>query len=88
MLINLLLFRDNVPTIAAANWPAESKLFEGESTAGPVPIMFADDIESSRSAIEANVRRGHQDLQRMMRMFLMPENILLEEALAIAKKPR
>jgi hypothetical protein len=77
-----------VPTIAAATWPVECKLFEGENTAGPVPTMFADDIESSRSAIEANSRRGHQDLQRMMRMFLMPENILLEEAQAITKKPR
>jgi hypothetical protein len=30
----------------------------------------------------------HSDLQRLMKMFIMPETIDMEEALALVKKPR
>jgi hypothetical protein len=82
------MFRDNVPTIGVATWPAEARLFAGEDTAGPVPTLFTEDIEAAREAIENNARRAHQDMQRLMRMFLMPELVNLEEALPLVKKPR
>jgi hypothetical protein len=77
-----------VPTVAVAAWPAEARLFNGEDTAGPVPTFFTDDIEAAREAVRDNVKRTHQDLQRLMKMFVMPETVSLEEAIAIVKKPR
>jgi hypothetical protein len=83
-----LLCRDNVPTIALTAWNVEAKLFNGDDTAGPVPTFFTDEIEAAKEAMMDNPRRLHQDLQRLMKMFIMPETVSLEEALAIIKKPR
>jgi hypothetical protein len=77
-----------VPTIGVATWPAEARLFAGEDTAGPVPTLFTEDIDAASEAIMGNARRAHQDMQRLMRMFLMPELVSLEEALPLIKKPR
>jgi hypothetical protein len=82
------MFSDNVPTIAAVAWPADARLFSGDDTGGPVPTFFTEDIEAAREAIAENLVRLHSDIQRLMKLFIMPENIDLQEALAIIKKPR
>jgi hypothetical protein len=88
ILIFFLLCRDNVPTIELATWSAEARLFNGDDTAGPVPTFFSDEMEAAKEAMMDNPRRVHQDLQRLMKMFIMPETVSLEEAIAIVKKPR
>jgi hypothetical protein len=82
------MFRDNVPTIAVASWPAETRLFSGDDTAGPIHTLFSEDIEATKEAISENLVRAHSDLQRLMKMFIMPETVDMEEALALVKKPR
>jgi hypothetical protein len=77
-----------VPTIAVASWPAETRLFSGDDTAGPIPTLFSEDIEAAREAITENLIRAHSDLQRLMKIFIMPETIDMEEAIAMVKKPR
>jgi hypothetical protein len=77
-----------VPVINLGQWPLEATLYEGEKTAGPVPTLFSEDPEASRSALEAGVVKAHQDYQRAAKCFLMPETINLAEAMAIVKKPR
>jgi hypothetical protein len=71
-----------------ASWPAESRLFSGEDTAGPVPTFFSEDIEAAKEAIAENIARVHLDLQRLMKLFIQPETVDLEDAAAIIKKPR
>jgi hypothetical protein len=45
-------------------------------------------MATSKEALAANPMRAHQDLQRAMKVFLMPELIDLEEALNLVKRPR
>jgi hypothetical protein len=77
-----------VPVIGLTSWEINTNMFDGDSTAGPVPALFAEDVEASREAVAANRVRTHQDLQRSMRIFLMPETVDLDEAEALIKKPR
>jgi hypothetical protein len=84
----ITLFRDNVPVIELMTWNVDSKLHDGEAAAGRVPTMFSEDIVASKSALEANPLRAHQDLQCALKIFLMPELVELEEALILVKKPR
>jgi hypothetical protein len=63
-------------------------MFNGELAAGPVPALFSEDEEASQEALLANPRKAHQDLQRAMKIFFMPELVELEEALTLVKKPR
>jgi hypothetical protein len=89
-IINKIIFnfRDNVPAIELATWSVDSKLHDGEAAAGPVPAVFSEDMDSTKEALAANPLRTHQDLQRAMRVFLMPELIDLDEAMSLVKKPR
>jgi hypothetical protein len=77
-----------VPVISLVTQGISTRLFDGEDTAGPVPALFAEDVEASRDAIRTNLQRTHQDLQRSMRIFIMPETLELDEAAALIKKPR
>jgi hypothetical protein len=63
-------------------------LFDGEAAAGPVPVIFSDEPEATATAIAANPAKAHYDIQKVARCFAMMENIRLDEALAIIKKPR
>ena len=63
-------------------------MFEGDQVAGPVPTLFAEEPESSMTAIKANPAKAFTDLQRMVRCFMMPETISEEEADSFVKKPR
>jgi hypothetical protein len=82
------VFRDNVPTIKLTSWEVTTRLFNGEAAAGPVPALFSEDITASLSALLENPQRAHQDIQRAMKSFFMPETVELEEALQLIKKPR
>jgi hypothetical protein len=59
--ISIILFccfyRDNVPTIELATWPMEASLFEGETTAGPLPVCFSEDPDSSVEALFMNTKK-------------------------------
>jgi hypothetical protein len=74
--------------VELATWPLEASLFDGDTAAGPVPLIFSEDPDSSRAALESNVAKAHADLQKVARCFYMPETIRLEDALNLVKKPR
>jgi hypothetical protein len=77
-----------VPTIELATWDVDAKLFDGGVAAGPVPTLFSEDAEATKEALKGNPQKAHQDLQRVMKSFFMPETVALEEALQLIKKPR
>ena len=35
--------RDNLPTVQLQTWELNANLYDGASTAGPVPTIFSDD---------------------------------------------
>jgi hypothetical protein len=82
------LCRDNVPTINLGFWEVGAKLFDGTIAAGPVPTLFSEDIPASKEALASSPQKAHQDLQRALKAFLMPESVELKEALALVKKSR
>jgi hypothetical protein len=77
-----------MPTISLATWNVDTKLFDGEVAAGPVPVLFSEEAEASLEALKSSPLRAHQDIQRALKVFLMPELVELEEAMALVKKPR
>jgi hypothetical protein len=83
-----LLCRDNVPTIELVSWDLEATLFDGDVAAGPVPVLFSEEPESTAAAVAANVAKAHYDVQKIARCFAMPETVRLEDALSLVKKPR
>jgi hypothetical protein len=80
--------RENVPVFSLATWEIWTRLFDSVSTAGPDLARFAEDMEASKETVRMNLQRTHQDLQRSMRIFLMPETLDLDEAAALVKKLR
>jgi hypothetical protein len=82
------MFSDNIPVVNLAEWQLDVSLFDGDVAAGPIPTLFADDPEATRTSLEAGAAKAHHDLQRIARCFFMPETIALEDAFQIVKKPR
>ena len=41
-LCNLLLYRDNIPTVVIAEWDLATELFSGDPLAGLVPTLFVE----------------------------------------------
>ena len=71
-----------------STWELGAVLFDGETTAGPVPTLFADNVEASKAALEAAPEKAHADYLKIARTFFMPETISMEDALSVVKKPR
>ena len=69
-------------------WDLKADLFDGESTAGPVPIFFAEEPDVAMVAMTANVARAHADIVKMAKVFCIPEGITMKEAVDVIKKPR
>ncbi len=42
---NHFCFRDRVPTVLVKEWPLVCTMFNGDSIMGPVPTLFAENIE-------------------------------------------
>ena len=82
------MFRDNVPTMMLSSWDLECSLYDGETTAGPVPTLFAEEVEVAKEAITADPSKAHSDYLKIARTFFMPETIGIEDAVAMVKKPR
>ena len=83
-----LIFRDNIPGLLLSSWDLEAALYDGETAAGPIPTLFAEDVEAAMEAVTSNPAKAHADLQKMAKVFFMPETANLEEAVSLIKKPR
>ena len=82
------MFRDNVPTIRVHTWPLAAMLFDNDILGGPVPTLFGDDDDTNLAAIQSDPSMAHWDLNKIARIFLMPESLDLQEAIQFLKKPR
>jgi hypothetical protein len=66
-LIHIIFIRDNVPVISLETWPLNCALFDGLSTAGPIPTLFSEDVAATLDNIRKNVQKSHHDIQRAMK---------------------
>ena len=65
-----------------------ANLFEGDVLAGLVPTLFADDPNSAERAITSDAAKAHRDINKINKVFMVPENIGLKDAVSLLKKPR
>jgi len=63
-------------------------MFDGDEAAGLIPTLFAEDIEAARTAINSDVIKAHYDVNKLNRVLIMPEHLLMREALQLLKKNR
>jgi hypothetical protein len=77
-----------MPIIELASWSLEATMFDGDEAAGPVPVLFSEDPESTKRGVASNLVKAHHDIQKVVRCFMMPETVRLEEATALIKRPR
>ena len=63
-------------------------LFDNDILGRPVPTLFGDDDDTILAAIQSDPSKAHWDLNKIARIFLMPESLDLQEAIQFLKKPR
>jgi hypothetical protein len=69
-------------------WPIKANMFDGDDVAGPVPLLFATNVDDGTTAVTANPDKAFKDLQRIYSKFFMPENIPASAAMAQLANPR
>jgi hypothetical protein len=69
-------------------WPIKANMFDGDDIAGPVPLLFATNVDDATTAVTANPDKAFKDLQRIYSKFFMPENIPASAAMAQLANPR
>ncbi len=69
-------------------WPIKANMFDREDVAGPVPLLFATNVDDATAAVTANPDKAFKDLQRIYSKFFMPENIPASAAMAQLANPR
>jgi hypothetical protein len=69
-------------------WPITANLFDGDTLAGPFPMLFAEDPDRAKQAMTDDPKLVFKDLSRIYKKFFVPENVTTREALSLVKKPR
>ncbi len=54
------LLRDRVPTYLVSEWDAVCTMWDGDAISGPVPTLYADNVEHAKKAIVADPAKAHQ----------------------------
>ena len=82
-----LLFRDNVPTIVLNQWEITADYLEDDLLDGVMPVLFADDVKAAEAAISEAPLTAKRDLERLAKMYFVPETLDLTQAEAVVRKP-
>ncbi len=80
--------RDTTSTVLLQEWHLSSEVFDGDVLDGPVPVLFATDVEEASATLTANPGKAFKDLQRIMGRFFVPENIPADSAMDFIANPR
>ncbi len=57
--------RDNLPTVQLQTWELNANLYDGASTAGPVPTIFSDDQQATIDALVGDPAQAHKDVVKI-----------------------
>jgi len=82
------LYRDNVPSVLLGEWEVEADYLDDDFSSGLLPVLFAEDPDASNSGLLSDPDNTRKDLERLNRVFFIPETVSLEEAFRIVNKPR
>jgi hypothetical protein len=82
------LRRDTTSTVLLQEWHLTSEVFDGDIHDGPVPILFASDVEEATAALSANPGKAFKDLQRILGRFFIPEKVPADYAMDFVANPR
>ncbi len=82
------LFRDNIPAILLAEWDLSTEYFDEDFLSGIMPVLFARDPKAAESGIRNNPETAMKDLDKLNRIFFIPESVELPAALKIVKRAR
>jgi hypothetical protein len=80
--------RDNIPTVILYEWNLKADYIDEEYLSGVLPVLFAANPTEAEAGIRANQAFAMKDVDRLNRMFFIPEGLDLEEAHKIVKKAR
>ncbi len=72
MSLTSCLHRDTTSTVLLQEWHLTSEVFDGDILDGPVPVLFATDVEEATAALTANPGKAFKDLQRILGWFFIP----------------
>ncbi len=82
------MFRDIIPAIILAEWELSTKYFDEDFMSGVMPVLFARDPRAAEAGIKANPETAMKDLDKLNRIFFIPESVELSAALKIVKRAR
>jgi hypothetical protein len=82
------LCRDNIPAILLAEWDLSTEYFDEDFLSGIMPVLFARDPRAAEAGIKANPETAMKDLDKLNRIFFIPESVELDGALKIVKRAR
>ncbi len=83
-----ILCRDNIPAILLAEWDLSTEYFDEDFLSGIMPVLFARDPRAAEASIKANPETAMKDLDKLNRIFFIPESVELDGALKIVKRAR
>ncbi len=80
--------RDTTSTVLLQEWHLSTEVFDGDILDGPVPVLFAKDVEGATAALTANPGKAFKDIQRILGRFFVPENVPADTAMDFIANPR
>jgi hypothetical protein len=82
------VFRDNIPAIILAEWELSAEYFDKDFMSGVMPVLYARDPRAAEAGIKANPETAMKDLDKLNRIFFIPESVELSAALKTVKRAR
>jgi hypothetical protein len=61
------LSRDNLPALQLQTWDLNANMYDGTTTAGPVPTIFSDDQQATIDAMVSDPAQAHKDVIKINR---------------------
>jgi hypothetical protein len=69
-------------------WELDADYLDDDFLSGVLPVLFAANPHIAEAAIVANPDNAKKDLERLARMFFIPEGLNIEMAAQVVRKPR
>jgi len=77
---------ENTVSVLVSTFKLNADMFDGDSIAGPVPLIFTPDRDATVAAFAANPDNLHADISAINERFLQMEHLTLDEAVAYLQK--
>ncbi len=78
--------RDNIPAVVLNQWETTADYLDDDLMDGVMPVLFADDVRAAEAAILEAPLTAKRDLERLAKVYFVPETLDLNQAEAIVRK--